>query len=237
MEWEDQTREYPEEDKIWADCVDLLKTDRVDLVVLNRAPAVVADVAVNGVPLVMKDRSLWMRFIVAIMRDAIDFRKTAHEYANIYWRSASLTKEDAYEFDRRLVFVKGELSVLSEFYSLDWREYQSNDHTRRIVERTIENIMNAVIDISKMILASAKHSPVPQTYREIVEISGLYSPSSQDTAKRLSMWVDLRNLFAHEYLDVKWKRISDFIQNSEPYFKSFADAAKKFLEQNQPNDS
>lgn len=42
----------------------------------------------------------------------------------------------------------------------------------------------------------------------------------------------LRNILAYEYLDIKCKKISDFIQTGEQYFKSFVEAAKKFLEEN-----
>jgi uncharacterized protein YutE (UPF0331/DUF86 family) len=39
----------------------------------------------------------------------------------------------------------------------------------------------------------------------------------------------LRNILAHEYLDIKWKRFSDFIQNSQEYFQALMEAAKGYL--------
>jgi len=55
---------------------------------------------------------------------------------------------------------------------------------------------------------------------------------SNDFIEKFEKWVKLRNVLAHEYLDIKWKRISVFIRESEPYFKLFVEAAKKFLEKN-----
>lgn len=50
----------------------------------------------------------------------------------------------------------------------------------------------------------------------------------------LEKWVRLRNVLAHEYLDIKWKRINDFMHTSEPPIRAFIDAAKKFLEEAPP---
>jgi uncharacterized protein len=231
IEWEIE-QEYQQERSIWSECSDMLDTDAVDLVVLNRAPAVVADTALNGMPLVVKDHALWLRFLLAITRNAIDFRETAREYAAIYWRSKSLTKEDAYEFERRLVFLDAELRALSDCSSLTWQDYQHERTKRLVAERTIENIMNAVIDISKTVLASAKHAPMPQTYKEIMRIAGLISPFSQDAAEQLSQWAELRNILAHEYLDYRWKDIQRFLQEGGAHVQTFLDAARLFLEEN-----
>lgn len=235
VEWEEQRREYPEEDKVWNDCMDILKTDDVDLIVLNRAPAAIADVAIKGIPLVVKDRRLWLEFMLVVSREAHDFRKTAHEYAEIYWRSASLSEEDAYSLDRRLVFLEGELRVLADFSQLDWTQYQENSHERRALERTIENIMNASIDISKIILASQKRT-IPSSYREMVSHVRYVQPFSSDVMEKISSWAELRNILAHEYLDLRWKSIEQFLHSSESFIQQFIDAARKFLETNAPKE-
>lgn len=229
VEWEEHNREYPEEDKVWGDCIDILQTDNVDLVVLNRAPASIANTAIHGIPLVIKDRRLLIEFMLIVTREADDFMKTTEEYAQIYWRSKSLTKEDAHALYKRLTFLETELRALSEYSSMTWNEYDKISDKRRQVERCIENLMNAVIDISKIILASSKR-PVPSTYREIVRQISTFIPLSTKIAEKLSSWTELRNILAHEYLDITWKSISDFLQNSEPYFKQFIESAKKLLD-------
>ena len=60
IEWEEQNREYPEEDKIWGDLIDILQTDNVDLIILNRTSANVAASALRGLPLAIKDRKLYL---------------------------------------------------------------------------------------------------------------------------------------------------------------------------------
>ena len=42
-------------------------------------------------------------------------------------------------------------------------------------------------------------------------------------------WIKLRNIVTNEYLDIKWKRISDFIKNSKPHLQKFINAVKGLL--------
>lgn len=230
VEWEASDREYSEERRVWGDCIGMLKTDNVDLVVLNRAPASIADSAIRGIPLAVKDQGLYIEFMLRVTSAAIDFRQTAREFAEIYWRSSSLTEKDAYALERRLVFIDGELNALPEFKNLDWTAYQKDAHRRREVERLIENIMNAVTDSAKIILASEKQS-VPQTYREIVSNACLALNFSEAASTRLASWVILRNILAHEYLDLRWKDIADFLQRGEASVRKFLTAARLFLEE------
>lgn len=230
VEWEAENREYPEEDRVWGACIDMLKTDNVDVVVLNRAPASIADTAIRGMPLAVKDHGLWLEFMLRVTSVAVDFRHTAREFAEVYWRSSSLTEKDAYALERRLIFVDGELRALPDFKDLDWTLYQQDAHTRREIERLIENIMNALIDCAKIMLASAKR-PVPQSYREMVGNACALLHFSEADGTRLASWVVLRNILAHEYLDLRWKDISGFLKDGEVAVRKFITEARSFLEE------
>lgn len=50
---------------------------------------------------------------------------------------------------KRIAFIESEMSDLAEYQSLDFTTYTQNRKTRRDVERIIENIANAIIDIGK----------------------------------------------------------------------------------------
>jgi predicted nucleotidyltransferase len=88
LEYEDADREYPAEEVVTADIVNLLETDDVDIVVLNRAPAVIADAALRGETLSLKDHSLWLSFMLVVSRIAEDFRQFSHRYYEIAQRYA-----------------------------------------------------------------------------------------------------------------------------------------------------
>jgi predicted nucleotidyltransferase len=94
IEWEEQDREYLTEDRLWSDCVEILKTDDVDLIVLNRIAASIAATAIQGVPLVIKDYGLWLKFMLIITQEAEDYRVFVDDYYAISQRSTSLTPQD-----------------------------------------------------------------------------------------------------------------------------------------------
>lgn len=226
-EWE-HDRAYPAESEIWGDLTRLLETDYVDLVVLNRTPANIAASAIQGLPLVIKDRKIYLEFMLIITREAEDYRRTAREYAEVYWRSSSLSREDADVLNRRLVFLDSELRDADKFQKLTQKEYEADSMKRRQVERWIENLMNAAIDIAKTILASEKR-PTPSSYREILRAMGSLPDFPETLGTRLAGWAELRNILAHEYLDIRWKRIEDFVQTSPPCFRQLIDGVKKRL--------
>lgn len=215
------------EREIWAS-VEKITDQNVDLIVLNRAPAGVADTAIRGIPLAIKDQELWLNFFLRTTNNAIDFRKTAREYADIYWRSSSLSQEDRYALDRRLVFLDAELRILEEYRGTTREQYEKDYRVQRIVERTIENLMNAVIDAAKIILASEKH-PIPQTYHEIIALVATLHPYDRALAEKLASWAWLRNILAHEYLDLRWKDINEFLGEAPEIIAQFISAARKML--------
>ncbi|MFH0819985.1 MAG: HepT-like ribonuclease domain-containing protein [bacterium] len=225
IEWE-SNRRYPQEEKIWLDLVELLETDQVDLVVLNRASASVAASALQGLPLIIKDRQLFLEFMLIVSREAEDYRQTAKEYAEIYWRSSSLSEEDKYILNRRVIFLDSELKDAAKFRELNQLEYEKDSTKRREVERWIENLINAAIDITKIILASQKR-PIPSTYKEVLRALEILPNCPKNLGEQLAVWAELRNILAHEYLDIRWRRIEDFIKKSESYFQNLIKMVKE----------
>ncbi|MDO8592329.1 MAG: DUF86 domain-containing protein [bacterium] len=224
-------RDFTQESEVWGDLIDILQTDNVDLIVLNRAPATLADAAIEGEPLVIKDRGLFTEFMLRVTSEAIDFRQTVKEYAEVYWRSASLNEKDVEIVRKRLIFLNSELNDIEKFYSLDQFAYENDNAKRREAERLIENLMNAAIDISKTFLASEKRT-VPGSYKEILRSLYLIPNFSKTLGEQLSEWAELRNILAHEYPDIRWKRIEDFLKRSQPYFEELINGAKDFMLKN-----
>jgi len=74
IEWENGSKRYEGENRIALDLEKILKKE-VDLIILNRAKAVLADEAIRrGMPLVVKDRSLFFEFFCLITDEAEHFR-------------------------------------------------------------------------------------------------------------------------------------------------------------------
>lgn len=229
VEWEDE-RLYPEEDVVWNDCMNILKTDNVDLAVLNRVPANLADTALRGIPLVVKDDRLLKEFMLIVSREGEDYRSFTDDFFAVSERSRSLSPADKTILEKTIRFIEQEAESYARFYPMTQKIYETDANERRNVERWAENIMNSFIDSAKILLASSK-KPIPDTYRETLRRAVWMLNLKEECAVCFERWAKLRNVLAHEYLDVKWKRIKDFIQKSEPYLKDFTSSVKKFIKE------
>ena len=75
IEWENVRRRYAGEHRIALDLEKLFKKE-VDLIVLNRAKAILADEAIRkGKPIVVKDRGLFLDFLCLISDEAEQIRE------------------------------------------------------------------------------------------------------------------------------------------------------------------
>lgn len=71
---------YKSEDEIWGDLEHILKKV-VDLIILNRAPVTICDMAVReGLPIVIKDRKTFLRYMVAVSDLAVEYRNFVEDY-------------------------------------------------------------------------------------------------------------------------------------------------------------
>jgi len=126
---------------------------------------------------------------------------------------------------KRIDFIEIELKDLDEYKNLDFSTYARDRKARRDVERIIENIVNAVIDIGKIILAG-EDLELPDTYREIFVKLGDSGLIDAQHAGCLSDLVRLRNILAHQYLDIKWDMLKDFIEQGSKEVKRFLEITK-----------
>lgn len=227
VEWEEE-RNYPEEERIWDNLVDLLKTDDIDLVVLNRVPANIAAQAISqGIPVVIKDRGILTDFMLLVKRQAEDYREFVDRFYAISQRASSLSPEDKERLKKIINFLAEEVGLYSYFSLFSFKDY--NDiHKRHEVERWVENMVNASIDIGEIILAGEKKK-IPDYYRDIFIQLELLDRFGGLKLEKFAQWVRLRNILAHEYLDIKWKRIESFIRESEGNFREFIKRVKRFL--------
>jgi uncharacterized protein YutE (UPF0331/DUF86 family) len=126
---------------------------------------------------------------------------------------------------KRVDFIEIELKDLDEYKNLDFSTYARDRKARRDVERITENIVNAVIDIGKIILAGEEIA-LPDTYREIFIKLGDSGLIDTRLAACLSDLARLRNILAHQYLDIKWEMIKDFIAQGGKEVKLFLDITR-----------
>lgn len=206
-------------------------TDRnVDLLVLNRAPAVVCAAAMSsGRPLFIRDSSAYSRFFLAVTDAAIDFYETEREWQDIRERSASLSAVDRSRLERIFAFLDDELADAPSFENVTQAMYLRDRALRRNLDRWIEILINAVIDIAKIVQAS-EHLPIPRTYAQILDLLPSL-PAFSSVPPEIRNLASLRNVMAHEYLDLRFVRIRRFIDSDIMIVHTVIDSARTWMEQ------
>lgn len=227
LEWE-TTDSYPDEDKIWGD-IEKIIGYRTDFVVMNRAPSTLAySIIQEGLPIAIKNRAFYLRFFLMISSAAEYFRDFTKDFWEIKQRSSSLNEIDKDRLIRIIDFLDAELKDYNKFIEIDQIKYQSDVTLKRNVERWVENIVNSAIDIAKILLASEKKK-IPHTYRETMRELELIEGFNRETANGLADFAKLRNILAHEYLDIRFEQIKKFVQTSEPIYKDLLKFTKDFI--------
>jgi len=221
-------REYPAENRIWSDLIDLLETDNVDFLVLNRVRAsLVYNVLRSGTSLVIKDRRLYLDLLCKVSYEAVEWWDFVSDFWEISQKAKSLPPEERARVLEYLRFLQNEFSELEQIKSFGWQDYIQDSFKRKIIERWVENLVMGALDIAKVILASEKRE-IPQTYKDTLKIFGT---TYLDPAfgEKFSEFASLRNILVHEYLDIKWRKIKKFIDQAERLYPVFIDKIKEIV--------
>lgn len=227
LEYESET-EYPGEDNLWLE-LERLVGRKTDLVVLNRAPAtLLSSILQTGTKIFVRDEKLLSRLWLATMAAAEDWREFISDFAAIRARSNSVSAIDRERLTRMVAFLEQELGDFKTFKVVTQKQYVSQLAVKRNLERWAENIVNASIDIAKIILASEKRA-IPETYRLIIEQLETVGTFDHEMAKTLAAFFKMRNILAHEYLDLRFAQLQKFVAQAEPAYQYLADFTKRFI--------
>lgn len=140
-----------------------------------------------------------------------------------------LSPEQVESIMRRLDFLRVEVGDIANFHGMTQAEYIENRDRRRSLERLAENVVNAVVDIAKIVLSSAD-LPVPDTYRDVVLQLGTAGILDACLAQKLAEMVRLRNVLAHQYLDIRWAGLQSFTNEAPVTVRQFGLDMDRLLE-------
>ncbi|MGR3309207.1 MAG: DUF86 domain-containing protein [Candidatus Brocadiales bacterium] len=112
----------------------------------------------------------------------------------------------------RLDFLKLQMEDYPRYQKVDWNEYSKDRFLRREIERWVEDTINCVIDIVKIILSREK-LPIPNTNKELLKAIETVGDFEKGFGEGISRWASIRNKLAHEYLDLKWEGVKDFLSS------------------------
>ncbi|MFH1170684.1 MAG: HepT-like ribonuclease domain-containing protein [Candidatus Vogelbacteria bacterium] len=223
--------EYPGESEIWSDIEKITKRE-TDLVVLNRASVEIFFSVINqGLKLFSRNDNLLIRLQLAISILAEDFRNFVSRFVAIKERSKSLSPIDRDRLERLIDFLSHETVDFKRFSTATQQDYQHDVMLKRALERWAENIVNSSIDIAQILLASAKRS-IPQTYKSILQDLAFLPNFDKVIAESLAEFTHMRNILAHEYLDIRFSLLSKFIATAPPAYNYLINFCKEKLQIN-----
>jgi len=131
---------------------------------------------------------------------------------------------------KRLNFAQVELKDLEALGAVKFQEYQKNRQLRRNLERLVENLANITVDITKIYLAS-EFMAIPETYTETIYKLAEAGVISEEDCTQLASLVRARNVLAHQYLDLSWALISEFLDSGVKALKAFLKVMAEKVEQ------
>lgn len=127
-------------------------------------------------------------------------------------------------------YLEKELQFLPKYRNeVDWKIYQSVREKRLEIERWVECLINATLDISK-ILITLREDEIPETSREILFKVASLVYKEEEKAETFSKLAKTRNTLAHRYLDIRWQDIKSFMQTAQDIYPPFLEYMKKELE-------
>lgn len=125
-----------------------------------------------------------------------------------------------------LQFITSEIKEFEQDYiNKTLKNYQQDRKLQKLMDRTLENILTALIEICGTVLAREGISAenYAQAVKECAKEFG-FSNSEQDCLGKLAIQ---RNRLAHRYLNFRWQAIMMFIETKPLVMKLISGIAKE----------
>ena len=111
-----------------------------------------------------------------------------------------------------LQFIAIEIKEFEEDYSTKiWKDYKEDRKLQKLMDRTIENIFTALIEICGTILTQQGISI--ESYAQVLSECAQRLGFSEEEQEILAKIAIQRNRLAHRYLNFRWQAIDMFIKN------------------------
>jgi len=169
----------------------------------------------------LKDRAKEVLYQIASQKIAQD----------VYARFAQFNPIAKDRLIKLVSFLEKELEDFEEYEKLDFKTYEADRKKRRSIERWVENIANVSIDIAKILLASKKQQ-LPDTYVDTVNLLAVLDNFDEEKSKKMASFVKLRNLMTHEYLDLRFNQIQEFVKEAKNLYGFLVEYTDNFLKNN-----
>ena len=110
-----------------------------------------------------------------------------------------------------LRFIYEELKEFATDYaSTTWKAHQDDKKLQKLMDRTVENILTAMIEVCGTVLTEEGISV--DSYADAVKKCGNFFGLSAEDQESLSKLAIQRNRLAHRYLNFRWQAVKMFAE-------------------------
>jgi uncharacterized protein YutE (UPF0331/DUF86 family) len=121
---------------------------------------------------------------------------------------------------RKIAALDEYVGQIKEYESLSGKEYAANWKIQRIVERTLQMMIETCLDISSHIISHEK-LPVPETYADMFRIlvrNGILSDLQLGALEKMAKF---RNIVVHDYEKIDADILIGILKNNLNDFEKF----------------
>ena len=111
-----------------------------------------------------------------------------------------------------LQFIALEIKEFEEDYiKVSWKEYKADRKLQKLMDRTVENIFTALIELCGTILT--QQGIAVESYAQVLSECSRRLEFSEEEQQVLAKIALQRNRLAHRYLNFRWQSINIFVKN------------------------
>jgi uncharacterized protein YutE (UPF0331/DUF86 family) len=106
-------------------------------------------------------------------------------------------------------FISEEIREFEEDYvQKTWHDYQEDRKLQKLIDRTVENTLTALIEVCGTYLA--ERGKAPDNYVDVLRTAAALLGLTTEEQDALGSLAIQRNRLAHRYLDLRWQAVKDF---------------------------
>jgi uncharacterized protein YutE (UPF0331/DUF86 family) len=115
-------------------------------------------------------------------------------------------------------FISQEIKEFEEEYiNKTWQDYEEDTKLQKLMDRTVENILTALIEVCGTILT--EEGTAVESYVDVIRECCKLFDFEEVEQENLAKLAIQRNRLAHRYLNFRWQAIKMFIEQKELVIK------------------
>lgn len=113
-----------------------------------------------------------------------------------------------------LQFITEEMKEFEREYSTKaWQDYQKDKKLQKLMDRTVENILTALIEVSGTVLI--EEGIAAESYSDVLRKVGEFFGFSEENQSSMAKLAIQRNRLAHRYLNFRWQAVRMYASQQE----------------------